>query len=164
MTHPSTSHAPFVFDNDYDNLDQVAHLWDAYAARYRELEKAGTYPYNDLFKGHLEGLVADDRNEDTAIYLLQVTRRKREYEEQVRSLREQGYTEPTVDPGSGNRLTKYASVAIVGLQYRQYGRVQVVDGGRVHTRDGIATTVLPKGARTRGYRVPDGGYVLVKRK
>lgn len=160
-TAPATA-APFVFDKDYDNLAQVAHLWDAYAARRAELESAGEYPYDDSFKGHIEGLVADDRNETTAIYLLQVTRRVREYEGKVQALRDAGYWGPTVNP-EGDRLTKFTSVAIIGRQYKHYGEVQVVEGGRLHSQSGRITAVMPKGARTRGYPVRDGAYVLVKK-
>lgn len=162
-TAPATA-APFVFDKDYDNLAQVAHLWDAYAARRAELESAGEYPYDDSFKGHIEGLVADDRNETSAIFLLQVTRRVREYEEKVQALHAQGYIEPVV-PLDGDHLTKYASVALVGRQYSggKYGTVTMFAAARVYTRSGQVCAVLPKGARTRGHSASSPSYVLVKK-
>lgn len=154
--------APFVFDRDYSNLDQVAHLWDAYTVRHQELASAGRYPYNIDFKGKIDGLVADDKNEDTAIYLLQVTRHIREHEARVQALRDQGYEELQVPP-EGHHQIRHGSVALVGRQYHQGrdGTVQVIDAARVVTCDGEVTAVLPKGARSRGYRVGDG-YVLVK--
>lgn len=156
----TTKTRPFVFDKDYDNLAQVAHLYEAYIARYRELQQAGTYPYNDLFKGRIEGLVAEDRDEDTAIYLLQVTRRVREYEAEVQTLRDEGYWGPTV-PSRGTHLTKCASVAIVSREYKHYGTIRVFEGGRLYSEDGRITAVLPKGTRKHGHAVRDGAYVLV---
>lgn len=152
-----TQTRPFVFDKNYDNLDQVAHLWDAYEARYNELVEAGRYPYNDDFKGHIPG--AEGPNEDTAIYLLQSTRHVRDYHARVQSLRDQGYTEP-VDTSEGTR--KFASVAHVTMCYGNYGQVHVHDNARVIFSGGAASAILPKGARTRGYRVSGAEYVLVK--
>lgn len=157
----STTATPFVFNKDFDDLDQVAHLWPTYTARYRELTEAGQYPYDDLFKGHFGALVADGKNEDAAIYLLQVTRHVREYEARVRALREGGYTEP--EQATKARNAKYASVAMVGREYHsgRYGDIRILEGARLVYQDGHVIAVLPKGKRTRGHRVRTG-YVLVK--
>lgn len=150
--------APFVFNKDYRNIDQVAHLWEAYDARHQELVAAGRYPYNSDFKGQIDGLVADDKNEDTAIYLLQTTRHIREFEAEVQALKDAGYVEPEVKP-RGIIQTRYASVAIIRRSYHggRSGEVKVLPSARVVVRDGVLDSVLPKGARTRGYVV--GGLV-----
>lgn len=160
----TTTTAPFVFDGDYDNLDQVAHLWEAYAAQHHTIRRLGRYPYNDSFKGRIDGLVADSKNEDTAIYLLQVTRHIREHQARVQNLRDEGYAEPEL-PATGTYHLRYTSIAIIGAQYHQGrdGTITIVDGGRIVTTDGTPQYVLPKGARTRGYCVSDSATVLAKK-
>lgn len=150
--------SPFVFDKDYRNLDQVAHLWDAYATRYQELAAAGRYPYNADFKGRIDGLVADDKSEDTAIYLLQTMRHIREFDAEVQALKDAGYVEPDVKP-RGITETRYASVAFIRRNYYggRSGTVTILSSARVIVREGVVDSVLPKGARTRGYVV--GGLV-----
>lgn len=157
----TTAPTPFVFDRNHHNLDQVTHLWDAYNARYQELKAAGRYPYNADFKGKIDGLIADDKDENSAIYLLQTLRSVREYEARVQALRDQGYIEPEAK-AKGTTQVKYASIAIIGLEYmgHQHGSIRIVESGRLVTRDGEPTAVMPKGARSRGYSVTS--YVLVK--
>jgi|GEM_PF-6772841 len=67
--HTGVEPEPFVFDQDYDNHEQVRPYFAAYLRRLQALEIAGKYPYNDSFKGHIPGIEGPD--EDTAIYLLQ---------------------------------------------------------------------------------------------
>lgn len=162
----TTTPAPFIFDKDYRNLNQVAHLWDTYESRHQELVAAGRYPYNADFKGKIAGLVADDKNEDTAIYLLQTMRHIREFDAEVQALKDAGYAEPDVKP-RGVTETKYTSVAFIRRNYYggRSGTVTILSSARVIAREGVVDSVLPKGARTRGYVV--GGFVrndvLVKR-
>lgn len=162
----TTTPAPFVFDKDYRNFEQVAHLWDAYDARHRELVAAGRYPYNADFKGKIDGLVADDKNEDTAIYLLQVTRHIREFDAEVQALRDEGYAAPEVN-SPDTTVTKYSSVALIRRHYHggRSGDVKLLSSARVIARHGEVEAVLPKGARTRGYALNGTvqSEVLVKR-
>lgn len=73
--------APFQFDGDYKNNEQVRPYFAAFLKRYNELAAQGLYPYNDRFKGHIPGI--EGPNEDTAIYLLQVMRRLDKMKENI---------------------------------------------------------------------------------
>lgn len=158
----ATTAAPFVFNGDYDDLDQVAHLWDAYAAEHHAIRRMGRYPYDDSFKGRIDGLVADDKHEDTAIYLLQVTRHIHEHETEIQALRDQGFVEPTIEP-EGRHTHRYRRIAIIGYQYHQGrdGTITITENSRLVTQNGQAALVLPKGARNRGYTARDR-LILVK--
>lgn len=72
MTTATESSAPFTFNRDYDDHDQVRPYYDAYLVRRAQIESAGQYPYNDSFRGQIDGLkAATERDEDSAIYMLQ---------------------------------------------------------------------------------------------
>lgn len=73
MPVPATA-TPFVANDDEDDITQVSHLWDAYLDRYYQLRRAGHPLHDSAFKGHIEGLIATDADEDAAIRLLQLTR------------------------------------------------------------------------------------------
>lgn len=160
----------FVFNRNYQDLDQVAHLWDAYQARYQELTAAGRYPYDADFKGAIDGLDADDKNEDTAIYLLQSTRRAHEFDARVQDLHFRGFTAPELSPTTKPDTvveTRYTQVALIRriYQHGRDGEIQVLDAARVRTRNGRVIEVMPKGARTRGHTIgtrDDTTTVLVK--
>lgn len=67
--------APFVFDKNYDNHEQVRPYMDDFNRVYDELVESGRYPYNDSFRGRIPSLGdVDSKNEDTAIYMLQTLR------------------------------------------------------------------------------------------
>lgn len=64
------SDIPFVWDKNYGNTEQMRpHLADFLAVK-KEITDAGKYPYNDSFKGRIQGL-AESADEDVGIYLLQ---------------------------------------------------------------------------------------------
>ena len=61
-----------MFNRKYDDHQQVRPYMDEFNRVYDEIEAAGKYPYNDSFKGRIPSLAGtDDKNEDTAIYMLQ---------------------------------------------------------------------------------------------
>lgn len=144
----------WLFDGDYDNLDQVAHLWDAYQARHDEVTADGGYPYNALFAG-LPG--AAGPHEDTAVYLLQRTRHRRHDEARVAEYVAEGFEPlPPMDPHGVVRgdVLMVDSNGSPGLVYRS---ARVLANG-----DGNPYAVLPKGKRTNGYST-FGHKVMVKR-
>jgi hypothetical protein len=101
----SESPAPFRFDGNYTNGAQVEPYLDAFLVEYERITRAGAYPYNSGFKGRVAGLVAlDDKNEDTAIYLLQGLRRTRLQAARVGELEAAGY--------------KYIDEVEAGVHYR----------------------------------------------
>jgi hypothetical protein len=81
--------APWVWNNDYDDLEQVAEFLPAFLTVLADIESAGQYRYNDSFKGRIPGIAGD--HEDTGIYLLQGLERKRAQQSKVDDLLAQGY-------------------------------------------------------------------------
>lgn len=75
MSKTATLPAPFVFDGDYKNHEQVRHLMPDFLAWFAELTSAGRYPYNDEFKQLPCLATTDSKNQETAIYLMQSLRR-----------------------------------------------------------------------------------------
>lgn len=72
MNATATMPAPFVFDKDYHNVEQVRPFYAGYLLRLAQLNAEGQYPYNDSFRDRIPSLATTDpKNEDTAIYLLQ---------------------------------------------------------------------------------------------
>ena len=64
---------PFVFDNNYDNVEQVRPYFDDFMAIYDTIEGV---KHSDIFKGRIPGLCdSTDKHEDTGIYLLQTMAR-----------------------------------------------------------------------------------------
>lgn len=68
----SPARAPFVFDRNYDNHEQVRPYMDDFNRVHDEIVASGRYAYNDSFKGRIPSLAGtDSKNEDTAIYMMQ---------------------------------------------------------------------------------------------
>ena len=69
--------APFVFDKNYRNDEQVRPYMEEFLSAFDRLVRPGhDSVYNDRFKGQIPSLAGTDSdNEDTAIYLLQNLRR-----------------------------------------------------------------------------------------
>lgn len=143
--------AAFQFNRDYHDLEQVAQYLDAFTARYDEIVASGSYTYNDCFKGKVVGLTAvDDKNEDTAIYLLQGLHRKRAQDARVAELLGAGYEFVTkVEAGK-----RYRHLLLVP-EGRMSGALTEYEDARLvrNPYNGDDTTpygVLPKGKRTHG--------------
>lgn len=139
---------------DYHDRTQVAPYWDAYLARFGELEAAGRYPYNDDFKGRIGAPEAD---EDFLIYMCQKERRLRDDEAKVAAALADG----CVPIASVNGVERFARVIRYGWYVGGTGWQEWADA-RLTTTTWGALAVIPKGRRTRGH-VLDGGTVLVKR-
>lgn len=146
--------AEFRFDRDYHNLEQVRAFMPAYRARYHELLAGGRYPYNDDFRGYL-GIEADQRNEDSAIYLCQVWRRRDELAEKVERALADGFVpvEAVTEP------LKCAAVIYYGFEMHDSGYKEWHDVKLAPGLTGLA--VMRPRARTRGVNLL-GGHVLVK--
>ncbi|MGW8431451.1 hypothetical protein ACWGJ9_10205 [Curtobacterium citreum] len=82
----STPAKPFVFDKNYDNYEQVRPYFTDYENLRVELEDAGKYPYDASFKGKLPSLAGTtDKDETTAIYMLQQMYSRDQMDREVRS-------------------------------------------------------------------------------
>ena len=81
---PAATARPFVFDRNYDNYEQVRPYFDDYCTVRAEIEAAGKYTYNDSFKGRIPSLAGtSNKDEDTAIYMLQSMHSRDEMDRQV---------------------------------------------------------------------------------
>lgn len=89
-------HAPFVFDKNYKNHEQVRPYMDEYLRVYDEIRASGKYTFNDSFKGRIASLAGtDDKNENTAIYMLQ----------NLRQLDEEAVTRQAFLDSGGRKVT-----------------------------------------------------------
>lgn len=147
----------FVFNKNYKDREQIAEFIDGYMAVYNELTAAGQYPYNNSFKGRIPGLAgATDKDEDSAIYMLQTERDLRAMEAKLARYLADGWEPLTEQPAE--------SVKVKGVV--EYGFYVGGTGWREWTDPRIlpfhsSTAVLPKGKRTNGHML--GSKVLVKR-
>lgn len=66
----TTEVAPFVWDRDYKNVEQVRPYFAAYTEARERLVAPGKIAYNDMFVGEIPG-IAGSADEDRGIYLLQ---------------------------------------------------------------------------------------------
>ena len=118
----STEQTPtFVWDRDYGNHEQVRPYMKQFLTLYQGMKDRGEYPYDDAFKGLIDG-VAGSEHESTAIYLLQGLKSLDELDAQIAAF---------ID-GGGSHLAD--ADAAIGEQYRgsvvQYGYYQGGTGWR----------------------------------
>lgn len=145
----------FVFDKDYNNLEQVAQFYPEFIAIHEELVSQKTFPSNSQFRGKIAGLAGG--SEDTGIYLLQQLKTTKMREYKILELQKSGYKQITSQQG-GN--AKYESVVKVGNDYSMAGTNEYPKA-RVWFADG-RMYIVPKGNRTRGYNVFPDSVVFVK--
>ena len=141
--------APWTFNRNYLDIDQVAQFQDAYRVRYDQLTTESHSAYDADFRGHLGGVFADQKAEDAATYLLQKARRWGEFDAQYARYRTEGYTVP--GPLTDGRH-RFPRILIVNRRYDngRYGDFRIVVGGSILVRDGKIVGVMRKGAKTRG--------------
>ncbi|GAB2699220.1 hypothetical protein BKA24_001770 [Microbacterium marinum] len=146
-----------------EQRDLVRPFYGEYKARRAELDRAGRYAYNADFKGHLPSLNpattgTTDKDEDTAIYLLQTLHTWTLEQEKLAAFIARGarpLAAEDVDPAAP---APRGTVAVIGRYsggatgYHVYEDVRIVRTGfRGHRLAGI-----PKGRRTNGYDLSDG--------
>lgn len=154
----------FTFNDNYEDLDQVAHFLPAFRARLAELEAAGRYRYNDDFKGHIPG--AEGPCEDTAIYLLQGLDRALKVREQAEQAIADGYRPIEVI----DAVTRFSGVIVYddenrsrGPKWQTWQDARLIPETKPNQAEytGHIRGVLAKGKRTHGTLV-NGRKVLVK--
>lgn len=153
LTAPASAPAPFVFDRDYGNYEQVRPYFAEYCAVLAELENAGQYPYNNSFKGRVPSLAgASDKDEDTAIYMLQSMHSRDDMDRKVAQFAADGGYDVEELDGSERRGT----IAKYGFYVGGTGW-EVLEDVRVK-RQGNRT--LYKRPRQREWRVLDSSRAL----
>lgn len=147
--------AAWAFNKDFHDYEQIAPFWDAYMARFHELESAGRYPYNDDFRGCLGGTWATERDEDTAVYLCQKRRHILDDEAKVAAAIAEGGFVPIerVDAPLKCASVIYYKFENEETGFKRWDNVRLVPG-----LTGMAV-MMPR-ARTRGINL-FGGRVLV---
>ena len=115
-------------------------VWRDYMACYDALTDAGKYPYNSEF----EGIPGADSH---LIYLCQCRRRDEEALEEREWYADNGYR--NVERGEPGKRVKFTEIVLFRSGERKH-----YDDARIGYDDqGVASFILPKGKRTRGYRV-----------
>lgn len=148
IAHDST----FVFDGDYSNLAQVAHLRERFdelvdAERQRTGQRI---VWNGFFVGKL-GLEEDSEGEKTAIYLLQQARSRDDYNARVEELKAQHGAVPVFPDDMEDGEVRPGTV----LRYRDEDFMSgwvTHEGARLKKARGTLW-VMNKGSRTRGFPV-----------
>lgn len=147
----------FTFNNNYKDKEQVRQFMPRFIELREAMAAAGQYPYNSCFVGKIPG--AEGPNEETAIYLLQCLYSIEAEQRAMAQLRTE--LEPLTELAETQKFSR-----IVAYEAGHYvggtGRRQSFEDARIVPRDGKPYVVLPKGKRTKGYRIA-GAEVLVKR-
>jgi hypothetical protein len=160
----------FTWNNDYQDLEQVAEWLPAFTAIRDQITSAGGYPYNDDFKGKIPGIMGD--REDTAIYLLQGLYRQREMQARLDAWLADGFRPVDSLPG----IRKFAHVILYrhaegtrtpdrSGQWSEYQDARLVPDTDPRQAElaGRISYLLPKGKRSRGTYLGFNSYaVLVK--
>lgn len=146
--------APFEFDGDYKNLAQVLPYYQAYTARYRALDAAGAYPYDDSFNGYLG--IGCGKSEDTAIYLCQTLTHIHEDALRVNDFIADGGRFLADERPTGRVDVAMFGWYMGGTGFKVHRDVRLVYRGE----NGPAYMLLPKGKRTHGYAL--NGVVLFR--
>jgi hypothetical protein len=157
----------FEFNRDYEDLEQVAEFFPEYLSIREEIEAAGGFPYNECFKGRIPGIANPEQHsrnsgshEDAAIYLLQRLYRAKNVEAQIAAAIEEGHK--PIERVDGP--TKFASIIVYDREgWQQFHEARLVPEQNPVQAEytGQLAGVLPKGKRTRGYRI-EGKKVLAK--
>lgn len=158
---------PFVFNRNCDAREQVLPYYPEYVAVRERLDAEGLYPYNGRFKGKIPSLAGStDKNEDTAIYLLQVLHtRMLEHERESEFIASGGRPLEEFDFTSDAHLNKGRRGTLVQRgQYVGGTGYTVYEDTRVTVRHHRGSTVaLIKKPRQREWRaILSGGRLLFR--
>lgn len=136
------------FNGDYDDYEQVERFYPLYKNLYDEIIDKGGYPYNSLFKGKIG--FEDDKQEDTAIYLLQQSNVEKKRNAKARELLEMGFQKiDTLD-----KPTKFKKIIQLGTNYSR-ASIKEFDNGKIFSENKGILFILPKGHSRTGYRIYD---------
>ena len=141
----SQTAATFVFDKDYDNVEQVRPFFTGYLAVRANLDDAGQYPYNDSFTGKISGI--EGPSEDTAIYLLQ-----KMYDLDALALKVEEFLASGGEHVTEMTETLRGTIVVYGFYMGGTGWSEHREA-RLLARNGKPYAILPKGKRTNGHSV-----------
>jgi hypothetical protein len=156
----NTSKPTFVFNGEYDDLDQVAAYYPAYLVKRQELDAQDAYPYNARFEGIWPEI--DGKQERTLIYLCQHLHSKIEDSGKVARALQDGYT--VVELDGDDLLDVKVSDAVLAFEYGHSG-YQSFGPGRFIRTPGNWPYFIPRGKRTRGRTLIGNkgeAFVLIK--
>jgi hypothetical protein len=155
----------FEFNGDYGDFAQVEPFLPAFLEVFAEVQARPGFAYNDSFVGRIPAIANkahrgpnSGTHEDSAIYMLQGLKRKREQEARIAELLADGYEHiDTLD-----QRTRFAHIVLyptrrMGGEWAEYRDARLVPDANDQPR-----AVLPKGKRTNGYSV-NGRRVLARR-
>lgn len=153
--------APFEFDGNYKNHEQVRPYMDDFLRVFASFDPDLKFAYNDQFKGRIPG-IADGPSEDTGIYLLQTLKSLDELAVQVEKFKAEGGRVVTADD-VGDKVLRgtvvFTGFYVGGTGWREFRQARLLRQRRAGGELGFLC-VLPKGKRTNGYLAE--GTVLLK--
>lgn len=157
MTEPASDRAPWTFNKDYNDTEQVRPFFADFLSVYHDIKDRWAYPYNSSFKGRIPGLAtATSRDEDTAIYLLQTLKELDALKARVQSALTEGFQplDSLREPRRYARVVEYGFY-MGGTGWREWADARVVPYGPNRRM------ILPKGKRTNGH-LPNGHLLVAE--
>ena len=143
------------FNEDYKDYAQVEQFYNLFLKLYNEITSKGGYAYNSCFEGKLG--IADKKEEKTAIYLLQRSKRDKNRKQIIDNLLKDGFQ--IIERGEG--IKKFNKIVQVGTGNSE-DSIKEFDKGKIVFEGGYVKAILPKRCRTRGYLMYGERLILAK--
>lgn len=144
------------FNKDYKDYGQVDQFYEKFLKMHNDITKAGQYAYNEDFEGKLG--IDDARQEKTAIYLLQDSKRDKARKEKINNLLSEGFFQV---PFKGDGISRFKKVVQVGTDYSQ-DSVKEYENARIVFKGGYLYGILPKGNKTKGVYIQQDRAIFAK--
>ncbi|MFC0314875.1 hypothetical protein ACFQNE_14230 [Gordonia phosphorivorans] len=161
----ATTEKLFVWNRNYGDHEQVRPFMDQFLQVHAGIVGGGAYPYNDSFKGRIDG-IAGSESEDTAIYLLQNLKSLDELDVQVAEFVNNGGCRLTDSGLVEGRMYRGTVVNygfyVGGTGWRQHDNVRFQVHYRQDRREGTVPTLQVWGPRKRNPVSILGGQFLVR--
>lgn len=136
------------FNGNYNDYEQVEQFFPVFEILLKEITDKDGFPYNSLFEGKLD--IEDNKQEKTAIYLLQQSKTEKMRQAKVKELLNTGFQRiDTID-----KPTKFKKIIQVGTNYSR-ASTKEFDNARIFCEGGKGIFILPKGHTKTGYRIYD---------
>ena len=153
----NSSGGSYAWNGDWDDLEQVR----PYFEQFKSIKDGEGLFYNDDFRGRIDGLAGPF--EDRGIYLLQKLHRQERNLKTIAEALANGHHELASLPEADRPdRSKFSSIYVLrdgGQQIFRYEQARIV----FDPRTGMAEAILPKGKRTRGYRIYSSDRLVVRK-
>jgi hypothetical protein len=145
----------WAFNGNYDDYEQVEQFYPMFKKLHDEIIEKGGFPYNSLFEGKFN--IEDNKQEKTAIYLLQQSETEKMRQAKIINLLADGFQHiEKVD-----KPTKFKKIVQVGTDYSR-ASTKEYDNAKIFSENGKSLFILPKGHSRTGYRIYSDESIFAK--